>query len=65
VFVTQANGRLLGLLSLDDVLRTLADDLSGLSQALRMGIELESTRTSPMFNPIDPAGGMYLAQHEP
>ncbi|WP_090142761.1 CBS domain-containing protein [Limnohabitans sp. DM1] len=65
VFVTEPNGRLLGLLSMDDVLRALADDLSGLSQALRMGIDLESTRTSPMFNPNELAGGMYLAQHEP
>ena len=65
VFVTEANGRLLGLLSMDDVLRALADDLNGLSQALRMGIELENTRTSPMFNPDELAGSMYLAQHEP
>eukprot|EP01034_Spumella_vulgaris_P030302 gene30302-37494_t len=65
VFVTEPNGRLLGLLSLDDVLKTLAEDLSGLSQALRMGIDLENTRTSPMFNPNELGGNMYLAQHEP
>lgn len=65
IFVTETNGRLMGLLSMDDVLSALADDLSGLSQALRIGIDLENTRTSPMFNPSELAGGMYLAQHEP
>ena len=64
VFITAPNGRLMGLLSIDDLLATLADELSGLSQALRMGIDLESSRTSPMFNPTE-AGSMYLAQHEP
>ena len=65
VFITEPNGRLMGLLSIDDLLATLADELSALSQALRMGIDLESSRTSPMFNPGDLPGGMYLAQHEP
>ncbi len=55
----------MGLLSIDDVLDTLADELSGLSQAMRIGIDLESTRTSPMFNPSELSGSMYLAQHEP
>jgi CBS domain-containing protein len=65
VFITEPNGRLMGLLSIDDLLATLTDELSALSQALRMGIDLESSRTSPMFNPGDLPGGMYLAQHEP
>ncbi|PUE06784.1 hypothetical protein B9Z51_12655 [Limnohabitans sp. T6-5] len=65
IFVTEPNGRLMGLLSLDDVLSALADDLGGLAQALRIGIDLETTRTSPMFNPNELAGDMYLAQHEP
>ncbi|WP_298601257.1 CBS domain-containing protein [uncultured Limnohabitans sp.] len=65
LFITEPNGRLMGLLSIDDLLVTLADELSGLSQALRIGIDLESSRTSPMFNPTELSGGMYLAQHEP
>jgi CBS domain-containing protein len=65
LFITEPNGRLMGLLSIDDLLATLADELSGLSQALRIGTDLESSRTSPMFNPTDMTGGMYLAQHEP
>jgi CBS domain-containing protein len=65
LFITEPDGRLMGLLSIDDLLVTLADELSGLSQALRIGIDLESNRTSPMFNPNDMTGGMYLAQHEP
>jgi CBS domain-containing protein len=64
IFVTEPNGRLVGLLSLDDVLAQLAQELSGLAQALRIGIDLESSRTSPLFSPSE-AGGMYLAQHEP
>ena len=46
-------------------LQPLADELGGLSQAMRIGIDLESTRTSPMFNPGELSGSMYLAQHEP
>ena len=65
IFVTESNGRLMGLLSIDDVLGTLADELGGLSQAMRIGVDLESTRTSPMFNPSELSGSMYLAQHEP
>ena len=42
-----------------------ADELGGLSQAMRIGVDLESTRTSPMFNPSELSGSMYLAQHEP
>lgn len=64
IFITEPNGRLMGLLSLDDVLAQLAQELGGLAQALRIGIELESSRTSPLFNPGE-AGNMYLAQHEP
>ena len=64
IFITEPNGRLMGLLSIDDLLAHLADELSALSQALRIGIDLESSRTAPMFNPHE-AGGMYLAQHEP
>ena len=65
LFVTEANGRLMGLLSVDDLLVTIADELNGLSEALRIGIDLESTRTSPMFTPGELTGGLYLAQHEP
>lgn len=65
LFVTEADGRLMGLVSLDDLLVHLADELGGLAQALRIGIDLESSRTTPMFNPAEMTGGMYLAQHEP
>ena len=65
LFITEPNGRLMGLLSLDDLLATLADELSGLSQALRQGIDLESSRTAPMFSLDDQKASMYLAQHEP
>ena len=65
IFVTEPNGRLMGLLSLDDVLTQLAQELGGLAQALRIGIDLESSRTSPVPIPGDTGGPMYLAQHEP
>ena len=65
IFITEPNGRLMGLVSIDDLLATLADELGGLSQALRIGIDLESSRTSPMFSTTEQAEGMYLAQHEP
>lgn len=65
VLVTEPDGRLMGLLSLDDLLATLADDLSGLSEALRIGVDLESVRTSPIFRPDELPTHLYLAQHEP
>jgi CBS domain-containing protein len=65
VFVTAPDGRLMGLLSLDDLLATLADDLNGLSEALRFGIDMESVRTSPMFRSDELPTQLYLAQHEP
>jgi CBS domain-containing protein len=65
VFVTEPDGRLMGLLSLDDLLATLADDLNGLSEALRFGVDMESVRTSPMFRPDELPTQLYLAQHEP
>lgn len=65
LFVTQANGRLMGLLSVDDLLVAISDELGGLSEALRIGIDMESARTSPMFTPDDMSNSLYLAQHEP
>ena len=53
------------MLSLDDLLTTLADDLSGLSEALRFGVDMESARTSPIFRPDELPTQLYLAQHEP
>jgi CBS domain-containing protein len=65
LFITEPSGRLMGLLSIDDLLITIADELGGLSEALRIGIDMESTRTSPMFSSGELMGNMYLAQHEP
>lgn len=65
IFITEPNGRLMGLLSIDDLLATLADELNGLALALRIGVDLESSRTSPVLTQGDPGGGMYLALHEP
>lgn len=55
----------MGLVSLDDLLIHLADELSGLAQALFNGIDLETSRTAPIFNPDELSGTMYLARHEP
>ena len=65
IFITEPNGRLMGLLSIDDLLAHLADELSALSQALRIGIDLESSRTKPVPSSGDSGGRMYLAMHEP
>lgn len=65
IFITEPNGRLMGLLSIDDLLAHLADELSALSQALRIGIDLESSRTTPVPCPGEPSTRMYLATHEP
>jgi hypothetical protein len=55
----------MGLLSVDDLMVSIADELNGLSKALRIGIDMECTRTSPSFTSGELHGGMYMAQHEP
>jgi hypothetical protein len=53
------------LLFLDDFPASVSDDLSGLSEALRFGVDMDSVRTSPMFRPDELPTQLYLAQHEP
>ncbi len=65
IFITEPGGQLMGLLSIDDLLATVAEELNGLAMSLRIGINLESSRTSPMPNPGDPGRSLYLATHEP
>lgn len=65
IFVTEPSGRLMGLLSIDDLLVSIADELNGLSEAMRIGIDMESARTSPMFTAGELPGAIYLAGHEP
>lgn len=48
LLVTDADGRLVGLLSLDDLLRGFADDLAGLAGVIRAGIDREVSETAPL-----------------
>ena len=48
LLVTDAQGSLVGLLSLDDLLRGFAEDLAGLAAVIRAGIEREATDRPPL-----------------
>lgn len=48
LLVTDADGRLVGLLSLDDLLRGFADDWAALAGVVRAGIEREVSETRPL-----------------
>ena len=43
LLVATADLRLIGIVSMDDLLETLADELSGIAQAIRRGIAREAT----------------------
>lgn len=48
LLVTDADGRLVGLLSLDDLLRGFADDLASLAGVIRAGIDREVRQMPPL-----------------
>lgn len=48
LLVTDAQGSLVGLLSLDDLLRGFAEELAGLAAVIRAGIEREASERPPL-----------------
>jgi CBS domain-containing protein len=65
LFLLQPDGALMGLVSMDDLLLSLAEQLSALAQALRHGIQREDERSHPAQGQYEIPGHLYLVRHEP
>ena len=64
LFVANADGSLSGLISLDDLMESIAGELVDLSRTLRVNIEREDARTQVRDRPAPPQA-LYLVHHEP
>jgi CBS domain containing-hemolysin-like protein len=65
LFVAQADGSLMGLISIDDLIEAIADELGDLARTLRINIDKEDARTRPAEKPVLPPSSLYLVRHEP
>lgn len=65
LFVAKADGSLIGLISLDDLLEAIADQLSDLARTLRINIDQEDVRTSVSEKKPAIQPGLYLVHNEP
>lgn len=63
LLVTDDDGRLIGFVSADDLLETLARDLGGLAQALRVGVARETSERPPVSPPA--ARAVFLPHGTP
>jgi CBS domain-containing protein len=64
LFVANADGSLCGLISLDDLIKVIAQELSDLSRTLRVNLEREDARTQLRTQAVTPPS-LYLVRHEP
>jgi CBS domain-containing protein len=66
LFVTGADGAILGLISVDDLLQAVARELGGLAGTVRINIEHEAAPDAQRVHPPRDRGElMYLPRHEP
>lgn len=65
LFLLQPDGALMGLVSMDDLLLNMAEQLSALAQGLRHGLQREDERSHPAQGQYEIPGHLYLAHHEP
>ena len=64
LFVANADGSLCGLLSMDDLIEAIADELGDLARTLRVNLDKEDVRTRVRDTPVtQPA--LYLVRNEP
>ncbi|MFN5776583.1 MAG: hypothetical protein ACK45K_10035 [Burkholderiaceae bacterium] len=64
LFVANADGSLSGLISLDDIIEAIAQELGDLSRMLRVNLEREDARTQ-VRNTATMPPALYLVRHEP
>ncbi|HEY0826237.1 MAG TPA: CBS domain-containing protein [Ramlibacter sp.] len=65
LLVTQADGAITGLVSLDDLLEVVAGELGALAGTMRTGIDREDARTRPRGRGEAMARTLYVARNEP
>jgi CBS domain-containing protein len=64
LFVANADGSLTGLISMDDLIEAMADELGDLARTLRVNIDNEDARTALRDKPaVQPT--LYLVRNEP
>lgn len=64
LFVANADGSLSGLISIDDLVEAIAQEVGDLSRLLRVNVEREAARTQVHQSAITPPA-LYLVRHEP
>jgi CBS domain-containing protein len=64
LFVANADGSLCGLISMDDLIEAIADELGDLARTLRVNLDHEASRTQVHDKPSTPPA-LYLVRHEP
>ena len=64
LFVANADGSLSGLISIDDIIEAIAQELGDLSRMLRVNLEREDARTQVRNTATTPPA-LYLVRHEP
>lgn len=64
LFVANADGSLSGLISIDDLIEAIAEELGDLSRTLRVNLEKEDARTHVRDAAVTPPA-LYLVRHEP
>lgn len=65
LLVTESDGSISGLVSLDDLLQAVAAELDALAGTLRAGIAREGERTSPRTQAAEGGRGLYIVHNEP
>lgn len=64
LFVANADGSLSGLISMDDLVEAMADELAGVARTLRVNVDNENARTALRDKPVvQPT--LYLVRNEP
>lgn len=64
LFVANADGSLSGLISIDDLVEAIAQEVGDLSRLLRVNVEREAARTQVRQTAATPPA-LYLVRHEP
>ncbi len=65
IFVTGTDGSVLGLVSMDDLLQSVAGDLDALAQALRTGLAHEGSIGTGVVYDSGPDRALYIMRNEP
>jgi CBS domain-containing protein len=65
IFVTDTHGAVLGMVSMDDLLQSVAGELDALAQALRTGLNHEGSIDRDVVHDSAPNRALYIVRNEP